>query len=150
LVQQKRASLTEEGLVALAEVAQLYYLEDYTQEQIAGRVGVSRSNVSRMLKEARTRGLVDIKVHSPLGTVSRLQDALKEELGLKKCVVLSTSDQTMRDSGSGEIASKVGAMAARSLQEVITDGSIVGVGWSSTVYHHVVSSGYLQEKKMSM
>lgn len=128
-------------------MAQLYYLEDYTQEQIAGRVGVSRSNVSRMLKEARSRGLVDIKVRSPLGTVSRLQDALKEGLGLRECLVLATSEQLIQQSDSGEIASKVGALAARSLREVVTEDSIVGVGWSSTVYHHVVSSGYLQEKK---
>jgi RNA polymerase sigma factor (sigma-70 family) len=42
-----------EDLFQLAEVAQQYYLEDLTQEQIARRLGVSRSNVSRMLKEAR-------------------------------------------------------------------------------------------------
>jgi deoxyribonucleoside regulator len=37
------------------------------------------------------------------------------------------------------------ALGARYLQENIADGSVVGVSWSSTVYH-VVSTRYLQEK----
>ena len=61
----------------LAEVAQRYYLEDLTQEQIARRLGVSRSQVSRMLKEAREQGIVEIRVHHPLRTVPELQQALQ-------------------------------------------------------------------------
>lgn len=133
--------------MALAEVAQLYYLEDYTQEQIARRIGGSRSNVSRMLKEARERGLVEIKVRSPLSTVGQLQDALKEWLGLRECLVISTSNQDSRAAGSGSVASKVGTLTARYLRDVVADNSVVGVGWSSTVYHHVVSSGYLEERR---
>jgi DNA-binding transcriptional regulator LsrR (DeoR family) len=131
----------------LAEVAQLYYAEDFTQEQIARRIGGSRSNVSRMLKEARARGLVEIRIRSPLGTIPELQEALRERTGLAECLVLSTSGRGARASESGSIAGKIGALAARYMQESISDGNIVGVGWSSTVYHHVVSSGYLREKR---
>lgn len=147
MVQERRAQLTEEESLLLAEVARLYYVKDYTQEEISRRVGGSRSNISRMLKEARARGLVEIKVRSPLGTATGLQDALKERLGLRECLVLSNSGRDVQSSGAGNVAGKVGALAARYLREVITDKSIVGVGWSSTVYHYVVSSGYLEEKK---
>jgi len=37
------------------------------------------------------------------------------------------------------------ALGARYLQENVADGSVVGVNWSSTVYH-VVSARYLREK----
>lgn len=144
--QRRQSALTEGDLLALAEVAQLYYVEDYTQAQIARRIGGSRSNVSRMLKEARERGLVEISIRSPLGTVSGLQEALKERMGLKECLVLSLSDRGSQTSEPGDIARKIGALAARYMREKISDDSVVGVGWSSTVYHHVVSSGYLREK----
>ena len=128
-----------DGLL-LAEVAEQYYVADLTQEQIARRLGVSRSNVSRMLKEARARGFVEIRVHHPLQTVPDLQDRLRDRFGLSDCVVLAGS--TTADDNT---ATKVGAAAARYLQRRVTDGGILGVGWGSTVYH-VAISGYLRPK----
>ena len=68
----------------LAEVARLYYLNHLTQQHIAERMGVSRSKVSRRLSEARSSGLVEIRVHSPLMLDTVLQDALKARLGLRE------------------------------------------------------------------
>ena len=60
-----------EDRLQLADVARQYYLEDLTQEQIARGMGVSRSQVSRMLKVARERGIVEIRIHHPLRTATR-------------------------------------------------------------------------------
>ncbi len=49
----------------LAHVAQRYYLEDCKQSDIAKELGVSRPLISRMLKEARELGVVDIKIQQP-------------------------------------------------------------------------------------
>jgi DNA-binding transcriptional regulator LsrR (DeoR family) len=128
----------------LAEVADLYYAQDLTQEQIARRFAVSRSNVSRMLKEARARGLVEIRIHHPLPTRPDLQAALATRFGLRDCLVLADGDAP--ESGApDETARKVGALAARYLQANVPEHSIVGVGWGSTVYQ-VVTSGYLGRK----
>ena len=78
---RSRVDSSEDGLGLLAEVARLYYIEDLNQEQIAQRVGGSRSNVSRMLREARSRGLVEIRIREPLRTVPRLQEELKTRMG---------------------------------------------------------------------
>ncbi len=67
----------------LAEVAHLYYVKNLTQRHIAERIGVSRSKVSRMLREARSSGLVEIRIRSPLVLATDLQDALKARLGLR-------------------------------------------------------------------
>jgi len=124
-------------LLLLGEVAQLYYVGDFTQARIARRFGVSRSNVSRMLKEARDLGLVEVKVHSPFGVVSGLQEEIRTSLGLRECLVLATSGRR----APGDI----GAFGARYMRDVISDGDVVGVGWSSAV-NQVVSSGHLREK----
>ncbi|MGB3635819.1 MAG: sugar-binding transcriptional regulator [Rubrobacteraceae bacterium] len=143
--QRHRSDLTEDGLLLLAEVAHLYYIKNLTQEHIAERIGVSRSNVSRMLKEARARGLVEIRVHAPLTAATDLQEELEERLGLRECLVLANpkigTDANARTSRVGRMS----ALAARYLQENVPDGSILGVSWSSTV-HHVVSTKYLQDK----
>lgn len=69
----------------LYQVARLYYLEDCTQAQIADRMGVSRSTVSRLLSEARTREIVRIELVPP-STDPHSADragAVAELLGLK-------------------------------------------------------------------
>ena len=125
----------------LADVAQRYYLDDQTQEQIARSIGVSRSNVSRMLKEARRLGLVEIRIHHPLGTEPDLQAELRRRFALRDCLVLAPSD-----GGDATVApERLGALAARYLRERIDDGATVGVGWGSTVYH-VVTGGHLRKR----
>lgn len=142
---RRRPELTEEGLLQLAEVARLYYLKNLTQEHIAERIGMSRSNVSRMLKEARVRGLVEIRIHAPLTAAGDLQGELGGRLGLRECLVLANPRMGTEASTGADRMDRLSALGARYLQENVADGSVVGVSWSSTV-HHVVSSRYLQEK----
>ncbi len=135
----------ENELLLLAEVAQLYYVKNLTQRHIAERIGISRSKVSRLLREARARGIVEIRIHSPLILATDLQDALKTRLGLRECLVLAAPEAVTNAGDSSDKVSRLGALGARYLQENVADGSVVGVSWSSTVYH-VVSARYLQEK----
>lgn len=142
---------SQDDELQLADVAQQYYLDDLTQEQIARRVGVSRSNISRMLKEARERGIVEIRVHHPLRTVAALQDALCAALPLQECLVLAGVSGNGRSANGSVadpplVAQQLGALAARYLDERIQDGAIVGVGWGSTVYS-VVTSGYFHPRR---
>ncbi len=143
---ERRASLSEDESLLLAEVAQLYYLKDFTQQQIAQQIGASRSNVSRMLKAAREHGLVEISIHAPLRTAPELQKKLVERLGLGECLVLADLDLDHRTFEAAGNVGQVGALAGRYLQENTGEGDVVGVGWSRSV-HHVVHSRFLREKR---
>ena len=48
----------------LLAVAKMYYEQGLTQQEIAEKVFLSRSHVSRMLKEARALGIVEIIIRS--------------------------------------------------------------------------------------
>lgn len=146
MTRQRRTALSEDESLLLAEVAQLYYLRDFTQAQIAQRIGGSRSNVSRMLKEAREQGMVEISIHSPLRTASGLQEKLVERLGLRECLVLADLDLVSRTFEATDNISQVAALAARYLQENTGEGDVVGLGWSRSV-HYVVRSRFLREKR---
>lgn len=76
----------------LYRAAMLYYHEDATQAEIAQRFGLSRPTVSRMLSEARSRGLVRIEVHRPqrLDT-DVIAEQVRQALGLKRVWVALTS-----------------------------------------------------------
>lgn len=140
-----RKGRSDDGALLLAEVARLYYVKSFTQQHIADRIGVSRTNVSRMLSEARARGLVEIKIHTPLTVESDLQDDLATRLGLRECLVLASPPLGEDTAELTDTIGRMSALGAQYLQENVADGSVMGVSWSSTV-HHVVSARYLQEK----
>ncbi len=145
LASRQRNAFSEDQFL-LAEVAQLYYARDFTQEQIAQRIGVSRSNVSRMLKEARAQGMVEIRIHSPLRTVRELQDELASRLGLRECLVLAALDRDSRTFEAADTVDQVAALAARYLRENIAEGDTVDLGWGRSV-HRVVHSRFLREER---
>lgn len=62
----------------LAYVARRYYLEDQKQSDIAAELGVSRPLISRMLREARELGVVEITVHDPGKETAALRTRLVE------------------------------------------------------------------------
>src|SRR5438874_9697920 len=74
---------TSEERELLRWVAELYYLQQQGQAEIAALIGVSVSKVSRLLAEARRRGIVTITVADSLAGRSELELELAAELGLR-------------------------------------------------------------------
>ena len=57
----------------LVRVSRLYYELGETQEAIAALTGVTRPHVSRLLKEARAKGVVEIRINRHLALM-RIKD----------------------------------------------------------------------------
>jgi DNA-binding transcriptional regulator LsrR (DeoR family) len=67
----------------LYAAAKLYYTEDATQAEVAGQLGTSRATVSRLLAEAKRRGIVRIEVVPPAEVATGdLADRLTRALSL--------------------------------------------------------------------
>ena len=109
----------------LLEVARLYHLEGRSQAEVATLVGTGRSTVSRMLDEARRRGIVEIRLHDPSGRDAALEGALRERFGLTDVRVAARRD--------GPRLARVGALAATLLLERLGDARTVGVSWGRAV-----------------
>jgi DNA-binding transcriptional regulator LsrR (DeoR family) len=116
----------------LAQVATLYYEDDLNQDEIASRMGISRSTVSRVLQEAREKGVVEITVHYPWKTAADLGADLAARFDLRAARVLASGGRPY-----DEILRGIGILAARYLESVLTAGSVLGVSWGQAVYHAV-------------
>jgi DNA-binding transcriptional regulator LsrR (DeoR family) len=149
LVSRHRTTPTEEQLL-LDKVARLYYVKDLTQAEVAKQLGLSRSNVQRMLKEARSQGMVEIRIHSPLKTVPRIQRELVSRLGLRDCLVLAKSSQEPPMLEAEEVVNRVADLAAQYLRESLSEGSTVGLGWGRSVYRVAHSRFLSQEQDVSV
>ena len=105
----------------LVRISRLYYELGETQERIAALVGLTRPQVSRLLKQARERGIVDIRVNDGAGTPP-VVTTLKERFGLHE-VHLAPSVSGPED----VIRRSVGRVAARVLRTHVHDGCVLGL-----------------------
>jgi DNA-binding transcriptional regulator LsrR (DeoR family) len=115
-------------LATLVRVSRLYYELGETQERIAALVGVTRPYVSRLLKEARAKGVVEIRIVDRVEVESPAAQALRERFGLR-AVHLAP-----RMEGAADVARRrVGRLAGEVLRGAIRDGMVVGVGDGASV-----------------
>jgi len=111
----------------LTEIASLYYEENYTQEQIAKVIGISRSGISRLLTRSRELGLVDIHVHHPLRTSTVLRDELRQQFSLQDArILLNTFPEEL-------VLSQVGALAAHYIDRRVQESQVSGDQTISTI-----------------
>lgn len=108
-------------------MARLYYEHNLTHAEIAEILGVSRVKVTRMLTEARRRGIVEIKVLGDTHTFADLESRLVTRLGLQDAWVVPSSPDTER------LRASLGAGGAHSLRAVVAARMMVGVNQSRTV-----------------
>ena len=115
------------------QAAKLYYLLDYTQNEIAKQLGVSRPTVSRMLQTAKREGIVQIKICEKADRLTDLEAELEQKYGLKKAVVASVGQYE-----DPIIKTTIGLKAAEYLDSIVQDDDIIGVTWGTTIYHVAV------------
>ena len=115
---------TEERLLIAAN---LYYMENMTQEEIAAKLGLSRVAVTRLLKKARDEGLVQVTVKKPMPELYRLALDLEKRYRLKAAIVAPGGDSPKAS------LEAVGRAGAELLERLITPGCRIGVAWSATV-----------------
>lgn len=116
----------------LIEIATLYYYDGLTQREIAKRFGISRSNVSRLLTEARNRGIVEIKVKQKIPLDYNLQKEIRSRFSLKDVKILKFYGLDYQ-----EMLRKLGTIAARYLKTILNKVSIVGMSWGTAIYEVV-------------
>jgi DNA-binding transcriptional regulator LsrR (DeoR family) len=107
----------------LVRASRLYYELGETQNAIAEQLGVTRPQVSRLLKRARAEGVVEIRIIDRTSVESPAADALRRAYGLDAVHLAPTiagpEDLTRR---------MVGRLAAEVLRGVLRAGAIVGIG----------------------
>ncbi|MDR7483685.1 MAG: sugar-binding transcriptional regulator [Armatimonadota bacterium] len=119
----------DDDLGLLTRVATLYHLHGLTQSRIGARLGLSRQTVGRMLTRARARGIVEVRIKSPLSFSSDLAARLEAAFGLAEALVVRPTDAS-----DDAVKAALGEAAARFLERHLRAGNVVGLAWGSTLY----------------
>src|SRR5258707_11527859 len=110
----------------LVLVASLYYEHEYSQQQIADQLKITRSNISRLLKEAKQKGFVEIRIHKAIATVPELERALVSRFGLRHAMVVKGGKES-------DTLAAAGKLAARYLEAILRPRDVLAISWGTGV-----------------
>lgn len=114
----------------MTKIARLLYEENQTQSQVAQRLGLSQSTISRLANRAREEGIVKITVSVPQGVHANLEQALIRRYGLRDVVVVDCAE----DADEERIQHDIGAAAAYYVQSTLGENEVIGLSsWSATL-----------------
>ena len=130
--------MADKSSEALITVARMYYVQAETMDAIAHHLGVSRSTVSRLLKEARESGMVRISLADHHGSASPMATALAQIFGVRVHMVsvrenaneAARFDQVARLAGDQEQALQVGVVLCGERQQHLVEPC------TGLVHHH--------------
>jgi DNA-binding transcriptional regulator LsrR (DeoR family) len=120
--------LSDDERVRMADAAELYYLEGLKVEDVAKRLHLSRSTVSRMLARARQHGVVEFVLHRSADRSSRLAARLSRRFGVRALVI----DGADGDPDAARL-DMVAERAAQRLTAMVGADTTLAVAWGSTV-----------------
>lgn len=119
--------MNEANELLAVRVAELYYDEDKTQDEIGSLLRITRWKVGRLLAQARERGIVRIEIVHPRARRLAVERRLRERFGLADAIVVPQPTEP------GELAARVAQAAADYLTALRPVPRVLGVSWGRTL-----------------
>ncbi|MDC7227785.1 MAG: sugar-binding domain-containing protein [Spirochaetales bacterium] len=117
-----------ERWAVLAEAAELYYLKGMQQAEIASKMNISRSLVSKMITEAQHKGIVTISINHFFRRAEDLESGLRDRYGIDAAVL-----RLPRGFGHDEIKKQLGRFSADIIYSRLEPGSFVGFTFGTSL-----------------
>ena len=125
----------------LSKIAQLYYNEGATQDQISKKINLSRTQVNRYLKEARNRKIVKIEVVVINEKFNEMERLIEKNYKIKECIIVD-SNQNIND-----IYKSLSVKFCELIERIIDSIEFIGVGWGKTLYNTLIRSDFKRAYK---
>jgi deoxyribonucleoside regulator len=110
-------------------VAELYYDENKTQDEIGALLGISRWKAGRLLTQARESGIVRIEIVHPRARRLGLERDLCSRFGLADAVIVPEPDS----GDDSDATARVAQAAADYLTALRPVPRVLGVSWGRTL-----------------
>lgn len=122
----------------LSEVAAEYYELGMSEEEISRQLCISRTRISRLLTEARKKGIVKITINYELDRIYILEERLKERYNLSDVRVLNN-----RGKKADDIYKGVEKLAADYIWNCLKKDMVIGTSWGTTLSNVVQQIRYV-------
>ncbi len=118
--------MSDETELLSVRVAELYYDENKTQDEIGALLGITRWKAGRLLTQARASGIVRIEIVHPRARRLGIERELRERFGLTDAVVIPATE-------GSELHSRVAQAAADYLAALRPVPRTLGISWGRTL-----------------
>ena len=113
--------------LTIVRVAELYYDENKTQDEIGGLLRITRWKVGRLLAQARQDGIVRIEIVHPRARRLGIERELRERFGLVDAIVVPTL------ADDSDLQGRVAQAAADYLTAMRPVPRTLGISWGRTL-----------------
>lgn len=117
----------------LVKVANMYYIDNMKQSDIAKKMGVDRTTVSKYLKRAVDQGIVRITVDNDI--FDELERALEKRFGLKEAYVVPKSIDLQ------VVKQSMGWAGLNLLRRIIEPKQVIGMAWGTSIKELINQAG---------
>ncbi len=113
----------------MTRITLMYHKWGMSQEEIADRLGLSQATISRMLKQAKEKGIIRISINLPDNVYTNLEDNLIKKFELRDVIVVDSWEDN-----ESMILRDIGSAAAYYLETIIRPNEVIGISsWSATL-----------------
>ncbi len=110
----------------LMRVVDMYYQQEMLQDEIAKKLNVSRTTVSRALSKAKKEGYIKIIIDFPVENMIELEKEMEKKFHLKEVIAVKVDDINNRDI-------LVAREAAYYIARMIKNDMAIGIAWGYTM-----------------
>lgn len=116
-------------LKLLITIAQMYYEQGLTQQEISKKLSIYRTTISRLLKKAHDYGVVSVSINYALNQTSLLEKKIQNQFNLDHVIVVQGDT---KDSNEDKLKS-MGKACVNYMKQIICDGDVIGFSWGTSL-----------------
>lgn len=120
--------MNEDKKKLLSKVAYMHYIEEKSQDTISKELNIYRTTISRMIKQAKKDGLIEIRIKDFNSDIHQLEMHIKNKFKLESVVIVQTKGKTENEKNKS-----LSQEAANYLKKIIKNQKVIGVSWGSTL-----------------
>lgn len=129
MCKKRDTNMNENNLGVITKISWLYYVNNCTQQEIADRMNLSRTKVTRYLQKARELGIVNITISMDHSACYEKEEQLKKLLNLEEVTVVPSSSR-VEDGEQG-----IGVAGAIRMSKILSADDTLGVAWGKSLYN---------------
>ena len=122
-------NLYTQSVYLISQAAYLYYILGLSQKDVAKKLDLSPSTISRLIKAAKDLGIIDIRMNPIHENSVKLHDQLLSAYYLKEIIIAPVCSNMDSD----QVKQSVALEGARYIQRIISDNDILGIAWGGTM-----------------
>jgi DNA-binding transcriptional regulator LsrR (DeoR family) len=137
--------LSHEERRQMVKVANLYYIDGWTQAQISKKIGASRPIISKLLQTAKEAGIVEVFIKDESVHTVELEQQLERKYGLEDVVVAPTIGLAPE-----RVKRTVVQAGAHYISRNLKNVKRLGISWGTTIAELVKEYSFERRKDIKI